>query len=264
MSLNWDACTFATFLTIKMKYLLTILTTIFFLDNTAQSADRFYFQWGWNKETYSKSTIHFTNGDEYDLYWEKAKAHDKPDFNYILSPQITIPQFSFRLGVRIKDKWFVELNHDHAKYVVERNQIVRMYGTRNGQMVDENVELRWSEFNFEHTNGANFWMLMAAREFDSLFASPKFGAFAKAGGGLLYPRTDVTLFGKRFNNNFHIAGYLVGVEGSFRYYPFRHFYLDLSGKTGYANYTNALTVEGGKAQHSFVFLEGIFSLGVRI
>lgn len=73
--------------------------------------------------------------------------------------------------------------------------------------------------------------------------------------------TDVTLFGVRLNNRFHLAGYIVGVEGSVRYRVWKGGYLDLAGKTGFANYTNALTVEGGKASHSFGFIEGIFSIG---
>jgi hypothetical protein len=118
-----------------------------------------------------------------------------------------------------------------------------------------------SQFHFEHTNGANFWMLMAARRWDNGFGHARTSFFAKGGAGVVFPRTDVTLFGERLNNQFHVAGYVAGMEGSIRYRVWHGGYLDLATKGGFANYLNALTVEGGKASHYFWFVEGIFSLG---
>lgn len=224
--------------------------------------DRFYLQWGWNREAFTKSTIHFTNGADYDFSWMSVSAKDKPDFQAILSKDITVPQFSFRIGYRIAPRWYLELNHDHAKYVVTPGQVMHVKGDMGeGVHVDQDTILSNAQFHFEHTNGANFWMLMAARRFQTDYMKSRLSFFAKGGAGLLFPRTDVTLFGNRLNNRFHVAGYVAGIEGSARYRVWRGGYIDLATKGGFANYTNALTVEGGRASHSFGFIEGILSLG---
>ena len=245
----------------KLHRLLLVLFALIYTEASAEPTGKVYFQWGWNREVFSRSTIHFSNGDLYDFYWDKVKAHDKPDFQAIPTLEVTIPQFSFRLGFRMAPNWYLELNHDHTKYVVSTGQSIRMHGIINGVAIDTTGVLDNSQFHFEHTNGANFWMFMAAHKLDSVFNSKKFDVFLKAGGGLLYPKTDVTLFGNRLNNKFHVAGYIAGLEGSLRYSVYRGAYLDLAGKVGFANYVNALTVDGGKASHSFFFAEGIFSLG---
>jgi hypothetical protein len=245
----------------KIRHSLIFLSVLFSSLLTAAPTGKVYFQWGWNREAYSRSTIHFTNGQEYDFYWEDVKANDKPDFQAIPTLEVTIPQFSFRLGIRVAPQWYIELNHDHAKYVVNPGQQIRMHGRINGQPVDTTSVLDNSEFHFEHTNGANFWMVMAARKWDDIFKNKNTSVLVKAGAGLVYPKTDVTLFGNRLNNEFHVAGYIAGFESSIRYAIYHGLYLDLSGKVGYANYINALTVDGGKASHSFYFAEGIFSIG---
>jgi hypothetical protein len=54
-----------------------------------------YFQWGYNLEAYSRSTIHFKmgNGDNFKLH--KARAHDSNDFDAILSRNtITVLAFT--------------------------------------------------------------------------------------------------------------------------------------------------------------------------
>ncbi len=40
----------------------------------------------------------------------------------------------------------------------------------------------------------------------------------KLGAGFMIPKTDVTLFGKRLDNKFHLAGYMASVEGGMKYY----------------------------------------------
>jgi hypothetical protein len=82
---------------------------------------------------------------------------------------------------------------------------------------------------------------------------------------VLIPKTDVTLFGKRLDNRFHVAGYCLGAEGGARIYPFSsHLFFEGTAKTGFANYVNALTVDGGKAQHHFGYFELIGLVGYDI
>ena len=83
----------------------------------------------------------------------------------------------------------------------------------------------------------------------------------KIGAGIVIPKTDVTLWGTRLDNEFHVAGYVASTEFGLRYYPVQRVFLELTGKGGFANYTDVLTLAGDKASHSFWFLETIFSLG---
>jgi hypothetical protein len=100
---------------------------------------KFYFLWGYNKDWYAKSTIRlYNNGNPtqknefgvYDFKIYDAEAHDRPDFHQIKDViNITIPQVSSRFGVFFgKDKkQGIELNYDHAKYVVRNYQIGRAH-----------------------------------------------------------------------------------------------------------------------------------------
>ncbi len=238
----------------------------------------FYFQWGYNREKYSNSDIHFSGQIElenktvkdYDFVIHQAEASDKPDFDALLKDplQITIPQYSYRIGMFLNEKRnaAVELNFDHTKYVVNDWQTARVSGTIFGQTVDKDMLLNPDNFvHFEHTNGANFLQANYVRQWNLLENKaknrPLLTAIGKIGAGIVIPKTDVTLWGKRLDNEFHIAGYVASAEAGVRYYPFQRFFLEATGKSGFANYTNVLTVDSGKANHSFWYVEGLFLIG---
>ncbi|MBS1763148.1 MAG: hypothetical protein JSR00_09760, partial [Bacteroidetes bacterium] len=80
--------------------------TLLILATTISTAQKFYFQWGYNTEWYTKSNIHFQlkNGSNFTLY--HVKAHDKPDLDAILKKpaEISIPQYNYRLGYYLNSK----------------------------------------------------------------------------------------------------------------------------------------------------------------
>jgi hypothetical protein len=240
---------------------------------------KFYFLWGYNKDWYAKSTIRlYNNGNPtqknefgvYDFKIYDAEAHDRPDFHQIKDViNITIPQFSSRFGVFFgKDKkQGIELNYDHAKYVVRNYQKVRMAGTAFGNSFDKDTILDPNFFHFEHTDGANFAMVNYIRVWDLLkknTSANKLQLVGKAGGGFVYPRTDVTVFGNRVNNNWHISGYCAGIESGLRAELFKFFVMELTGKGVAANY-NKCIIQGknnGQASHKMLAAELIFCFGV--
>ena len=221
-----------------------------------------YIQWGYNREWYTKSDLHFSNGSSYDFTVKKARATDSPDFDgFWETPlDITIPQNSFRIGVYLNAEHThaIELNFDHAKYVVYDYQKLRVTGTVHGEHFDRDTVIQPSFLHFEHTDGANFWhrnyvgQTLVRKNKKRTVAT----AIYKAGAGLVVPRSDVSIMGRQLNNKFHVAGYIASIEAGLRYYPVRNLFLELTAKTGYANYLNALTVEGGTAKHQF----GYFSV----
>jgi hypothetical protein len=229
-----------------------------------------YLMFGYTRCAYSKSNIHFVDHSntyypetgkyhDYDFTIYDAKANDRPDFDKIKDViNITIPQFVFRVGYYFNNKkdFGIELNYDHAKYVVNNYQTVRVKGTFNGNYVDKDTIMDPKNFlHFEHTDGANFWMINFLKRWKLYEPSKNFnlGFVVKPGGGIVYPRTDVTMMGTRLNNKWHIAGWIVGLESGFRVEFLKNGVFEFMGKGSFADYTNVLVLGkgNGKANHHF-------------
>ena len=238
-----------------------------------------YMMWGYNRESYTTSTIHFVNNgsgvDEYGTYDFKVhdvKAHDRPDFDQLADVKnLTIPQYNIRLGMWLNNKndEGFEIAYDHAKYVVTNFQTARFTGSIQGKMVDKDSILDPDYFHFEHTDGANFWMVNYMKRNKIYYSKKnnfKLSYIFRPGFGVVIPRTDVTIFGHRVNNNFKVAGICAGIETTLHFEFYKHFIIDFAAKGGYANYMNAFVHEkgNGKASHQIGFLEGIFTFGVKI
>lgn len=261
----------------KQLFLATLFLIPFF-NTQAQKKEKWikgiYFQWGYNREWYTRSTIHFkmSNGNNFVLH--NVKAHDKPDIAAVIKTpgDISIPQYNYRIGFYINKKrtTSIELNFDHAKYVVTDGQRVHVTGTIDGKRADgDSIMDRYNFLHFEHTDGAN-WLHINYVKQKTIFtttkkARPLVNLIWKAGAGINIPRTDFTWKGERLNNDFHVAGYNFGVEGGARLYVLKHLFLELTGKTGYVRYVNALactpTQKGNRATHGFGYFETIGLLG---
>lgn len=229
-----------------------------------------YLQWGYNTEWYTKSNIHFkdvVNGVPHDFTIYKAVAHDRNDLDAIYKKpiEISIPQYNYRIGFYLNKSHTqaVEINYDHTKYIVYDNQLLHAKGTIGTGYFDKDTAFNYSQLHFEHTNGANFYHINYVRQYllTKNNKRPLFTAVWKAGAGILIPKTDITLSGKRVDNRFHIAGYCVGAEGGGRWYFSKKWFLEGTAKTGFANYTNALAAGGGKVNHSFGYFELIGTVG---
>lgn len=245
----------------------------------------FYASWGYNREVYTKSDIHFyskgnpekelTEGPAYSAYdftIYDAKAHDKSDFDHIASSwedviNLTIPQFSGRIGFyfnNAKDEGW-ELNYDHAKYVVTDGQKVHIKGTILGQQVDKDTVFQRQDFHFEHTDGANFIMVNYIKRWKLLESKDQknnLGFMFKPGAGVVYPRTDVTIFGDRLNNSWHVAGFIAGFETGFRAELFKHLCIEFTGKAAYADYLWCFVHYKGNGQASHHFGTLVANLNV--
>jgi hypothetical protein len=215
------------------------------------------------------------NGTNFTLH--HAAAKDRPDLDAILTEpgDISIPQYNYRIGFYLNKSHTraVEINFDHAKYIVTDGQRVRVSGTIDGKAVDGDSTLDPNTFlHFEHTDGANWLHINYVRQKTLLMAGnkkrPLINFIWKVGAGINIPRTDFTWRGDRLNNDFHVAGYNIGAEAGARIYPFKKFFLEFTGKTGYVKYVNALsndnTTKGIRARHSFEYFELIGLFGYDI
>ncbi|HQV00560.1 MAG: hypothetical protein JNK61_12440 [Bacteroidia bacterium] len=259
----------------------SLLGICFFLTHTkmyAQTSANFkvkkhsvYFAWGYNKDWFGKSTIHFKSSSqsnfEYDFKWVKVSGKDYPGFNKIFSNNISIPQYVYRVGyINTKKGWGIEYAFDHAKYIINHDKSIHMQGTVKGEYVDDYFMFDKDTMHLEHTNGANFAMINVLRE-KSLYQSRsnKFDITytLKAGAGIVVPKTDVTLFGERLDNRFHVAGYIVGAEAGCSFLFYKSLYLMPSFKTAWANYTNVLTTDDARAKHHFMAYQLMLTMGYR-
>ena len=226
-----------------------------------------YIQWGYSRDWYSKSNIHFRHGSVYDFTLHNALASDQPDYQgFWKTPMdITIPQNNFRLGLYLNENRTsaIEFNFDHAKYVLQSGQNLKVTGQIFGRDINKDTIVDPNFIQFEHTDGANFCHINYVRIHPLFYRNQKLKAshILKAGAGVVIPRSQVTIFGKELNNRYHISGYVMSLETGFRYYPTRKFFLEAAVKSGFANFLNSLTVEGGSAKHHFWYFEAIGLLG---
>jgi hypothetical protein len=228
----------------------------------------FYITWGYNRDFYSNSDIHFENhgADNYDFTLYALRAHDRSGFDELLTSELSIPQYMYRLGYYFNDKHDlgIEINFDHTKYVMDNNQVAHLKGDIHGVYYDKDTLVSPDFLKFEHTNGGNFLMVNGLKRHNLFIAKNNqfaIGAVLKIGAGIVIPKTDVTLFGERVDNCFHLAGYVVGADLGFRAEFFNHFFLETSFKSTYADYNKVLTVNGGLANHTFFTQELLLGAG---
>lgn len=226
-----------------------------------------YFQWGYNRDKYSRSDLHLSKEGTYNITLHDAKATDQPNFKeFFKSPvDITIPQNSCRLGVYLNaaHTHAIELNFDHAKYVVTDSQRLHMTGELYGSALDVNRVIEHNYIHVEHTNGANFLMLNYVGQHEILSNKKRLLATViwKGGGGIVIPKSYVIFMGRKLDNELHVAGCIFGAEGGLRFHVLKHLFMEATAKGGYADYFNALTVDGGKLSHHFFFGEIIGTAG---
>lgn len=229
---------------------------------------KFYISFGYNLDWYTKSDIHFynTKGDNYDFTLYDVKAKDYPGIKNIFHQNITIPQYSYRFGYYLAKNrnWAIEINYDHTKYIAIADQKVRMKGHIHDAWFDTDTILHKDFIQYEHTNGANYFMLNAVRRLPILHSDNNLhwlSTIIKAGAGPVVPRSDTYIFNNRRNEKYHVAGFVTGVDIGLRYDFLRRFHIETSGKFAYANYSRVFLYGDGNAKQHWYSFEYIFTLG---
>lgn len=245
---------------------------------TAHNKGKIFISWGGNRESYSKSDITF-KGKDYNFTLDNATARDKPKgwhTDYINPTRMTIPQTNFRLGYFISDHYSVAMRVDHMKYVMTQDQTVNVTGTiASGSEFDgiynnTPTVLTKKFLMYEHTDGLNYISTEFSRHDDisSLF---KIGNTDKiqinltegVGIGLLYPKTNTTLLGKKRYDDFHLSGYGTSLKAGLNVTFFKHFYIQGELKGGYINMQDIRTTQSAEdtASQDFFFFQRIIAFG---
>lgn len=240
---------------------------------------RVFANWGYNRAQYSVSNIHF-EGPGYDFILHDVTAADQPkpfSFAVYLDPRdLSLPQYNYRVGWFLNDKWSFSVGMDHMKYVMTQDQSVRITGsiscTRSQQYAgseEHQVILSEDFLIYEHTDGLNL-VSADADHYDRLWGSPsrKHALFLTEGAfiGPVIPRSDVRLFGEGINNKFHLAGYGAGVQIGGMAVFWDRLFLRAAVKGGYIELPDVLTTgtDEDRARQRFWFVEEYAVLGVLI
>ena len=250
---------------------------------TAHNKGKFFIFWGGNRESYSKSDIHFS-GNGYDFTVQDAVADDKPKgwhVDYINPANMTIPQTNLRIGYFFSDHYNVSIGVDHMKYVMRQNQTVNMSGYinqpedqpgsfYNGSYTDTPTVLTEDFLTFEHTDGLNYVHAEIARvdDISKLFGIGNTDKFQVnltegIGGGVLYPKTNAKVLGMQRHDDFHISGYGLSAKAGINLTFFKYFFIQGELKGGYIDMNDVKTSysDADKASHHFTFFERTIAVG---
>ncbi len=250
---------------------------------TAHNKGKFYFYYGGNRESYSRSDINFY-GKDYNFTIYDVEAHDKPKgwhADYVNPSKMTIPQTNFRIGYFINDHYNINFGFDHMKYVMTQNQTVNMNGyidlpqdqggaAFNG--IYNNIPVKMTEdfLTFEHTDGLNYINLGFARVDDlskylGIDNTDKVQINITEGfdGGFLYPKTNAKVLGKERHDDFHVAGYGVGVKAGLNITFLKYFFVQAELKSGYINMSDIRTTydDADRASQHFTYFQRIVAFG---
>lgn len=215
----------------------------------SQAQGTFYGTWGYNRSTYTKSTLHFV-GQGYDFSLAESKAKDNPSplsWDYFNPKLLTVPQFNIRFGYYIKNHYAISFGYDHMKYIFrDRNQVllsghidpgVDDVTNWSGDFQDSLVITNRDNFHYENSNGLNFIRFGFERT-DNLFGLKKWFVLSShvgvsAGGLLTY--NDFNFGGQKDMVTISLSGYGLAASGGIRLEFFKHVFLQ-SNLTGGFNH----------------------------
>ena len=275
---------------INIKTITSIALCSFFLTVNAQedtsiklkktNKGKLYAFWGWNEGWFTNSDIRFT-GNNYDFTLQNVKSHDKQtDFGfdtYFNPSTITIPQTNFRIGYFVNDKYDISIGVDHMKYVMASIQNVKIDGKIddgsefNNTYTNDDFLITQKFLQFEHTDGLNYLNAEITRN-DDLFAllnlkriseNIQINTLIGVGGGPLMPKSNVTLWNKKRNDEFHFAGYGFAGKVGLNLTLYKYFFIRTEFKGGFIDMPDIRTSSesSDRAEQHFFFTEFVTAFG---
>jgi hypothetical protein len=242
-----------------------------------ENKGKFFVYWGYNRSKYLKSNIHFSSPD-YDFTVYDVKGTDRQrKFSlggYFKPANFSIPQYNYRLGYFMNDRWVISGGLDHMKYVVTQDQRVRISGVVSerispkyaGAYLLDSIALAADFLQFEHTNGLN--LITLDFEYLQPIAISKSGNFKLKwniglGGIWVVTKTDVRVMGDGIDNDFHVAGFSLAAKTGPRFDFFKRFFLATEFKAAYMAIPDVLIENAAPkhADHTLIVFEGYFAVG---
>lgn len=230
---------------------------------------RFYSGIGFHRSFYTPSNIHFHDNEtaNYDFKLYHVKAKD--DNRLKIGEGMDAPQYTVVVGYyfNTRKELALELSYDHAKYIARPDQVVWMDGQINGASLRKDTTLSRDFITYEHTHGANHFMVNFLRR-NSLLqgknAKCALDYVVKAGAGIAVPHSNTTVLGNNRDDTYHLAGYLLGIENTIQFNFLRNFFLYTSVKTAYVHYGDVLVYGQGRADQHWFSLQAILVMGFQL
>lgn len=277
--------------------LLTLFLTIFLASNSINAQEiksnsqdfslsankhKFFFFWGYNRSVYANSDISW-KGPGYDFTLSDVEATDLPQNgfgpNYYNPLLFTIPQFNFRVGFFLNDKYAIAAGWDHMKYRTKQGSRATFDGTvdnsisaQYGSLQDgDQVTIDNSYLKMEHSDGLNILNFNLERH-DLVYSifEEKIGLklVSGIGFGIDMPWTNSKTFGVRNDDRPHFSG--VGAHAFIapEFIFYRRFFARTTVQGGFASMWDiAITPKSDKsdthAEQTIWYLERSLVLGYR-
>lgn len=161
------------------------------------------------------------------------------------------------------------------KYVMENGQTAEVSGviTTNasekyaGTYLKKPMRIDADFLKFEHTDGLNL-VSIDVEHYLPLWHSKKgkcrLDATLGTGGIWIVPRSDLRVFGRGLNNDFHVAGYTWTGKTGVRFNALKRFFIQAETRGGYISLPSVLVANEAPdiADHNFSFLEFSVVLGI--
>jgi len=241
------------------------------LTRNQENKGKFYLYWGYNRSKFLRSDIHFSSPD-YDFTLYDVKGTDRQSKfslkHYFTPANFSVPQYNYRLGYFMNDRWLISGGLDHMKYVVTQGQRVRMSGVISerisskyaGAYLLDSVTLTEDFVQFEHTNGLN--LITLDFEYLQPIAVSRSGNFKLKwniglGGIWVVTKTDVNLMGDGIDNDFHVAGFSLAAKTGPRIDFFKRFFFSAEFKSAYMAIPDVLIENAApkRADHTLIAFE---------
>ena len=251
---------------------------------TAHKQGTMYLSAGYSRGWFSKSDIYLkgrypdapgipsdARGKEYDFILMRASAEDSHDVQPVGEWDASFPQSCFKLGYIFHGENIngIELGFDHVIYTMNPGQTLRvqgvLYDSLNQQTdsVDRAMVVGDNFVHFGYNKGVNYLMLSFVRGMPLLRTRTEMhtiNCLVKPGAGVVIPRADVSVYGMRKNNDYHVAGYVAGLEVAFRYIYAEQVFIETAAKGCYANFSKVVEEVVFSAHHYFTSFEWLVSI----
>ena len=238
----------------------------------AKKMGTLYFSWGYNRDSYSRSDIHFENKktDNYDFTFKSATARDRPSMERFWQPsRLTIPQYDLHIGYLFSDKHDlgIEIGWNHLKYVMNDNQIVFVHGNIRGKAINKDTLVTPDFVRFEHTDGNNYLLFNLVKK-KRLLGNRTFQASAigKLGVGPLISYSHSKMFGSYGQGPFRYEGWVTGISLGIRLNIYKYLFIQTDVQGAFADYTSIKLAadKQGRATQQFYSLQYMGSAGINV
>jgi len=139
------------------------------------------------------------------------------------------------------------------KYVMDQDQTVDFTGhisdpTYAAMVQNGQVNLTDEKFlTFEHTDGLNY-INLGVEKYKNLYAKENLEILWSYGGGLglMFPKSNVKIFGNERSDRFHVAGFGADVRTNINFVLWKRLMARVEGKFGYINMPDVKTTLNNK------------------